>query len=191
MSKKLLILDIDETLVHTEVFYDQNPGNDYLHPGSYDFKFESSDGEAQYYVIKRPHLKEFLDWAFDNFKVAVWTAAGDIYAKKVLAGIGVDWRTLEFFYTKDNCTLKYDYETNQYYGVKNLTKLRKKYNLDEVLIVDDVDLTAVNNYGNLVHIKPFIYDRKDDELFKLKNYLEKIKDAKNFRSIEKRGWVNN
>ena len=77
-----------------------------------------------------------------------------------------------------------------YYGVKNLTKLRKKYNLDEVLIVDDVDLTAVNNYGNLVHIKPFIYDRKDDELFKLKNYLEKIKDAIYIRAINLTNTMN-
>jgi hypothetical protein len=43
----------------------------------------------------------------------------------------------------------------------------------------------------LVHVKPFTTDRNDEELLKLVGYLEKIKDAKNFRSIEKRGWSNN
>jgi carboxy-terminal domain RNA polymerase II polypeptide A small phosphatase len=191
LSKKLLILDLDETLIHTETQYDRNPLQDLYEVGTYDFKFSSSDGECQYYVTKRPHLKEFLDWAFENFKVAVWTAAGDVYAKNVLGGVGLDWRILEFFYTRENCTIKLDYELNHYYGIKNLTKLRKKYNLDEVLIVDDVANTAVNNFGNLVLIKPFTSDRNDSELLKLKNYLEKIKDAKNFRSIEKRGWANN
>jgi TFIIF-interacting CTD phosphatase-like protein len=98
---------------------------------------------------------------------------------------------LEFFYTRDNCTIKLDYETCQYYGVKNLSKIRKKYDLDKVLIVDDVHLTAVNNYGNLVPIKPFTTNRKDTELLKLIDYLEKIKDAKKFRNIEKREWDNN
>jgi len=186
MSDKLLVLDLDDTLFHTEKF-----PTDYLSEGTYDFKFPSGDEGYEYFVVKRPHVKLFLDWAFDNFKVAVWTAAGEKYATHALANLGVDTRLLEFFYTRDNCTLKYDYETGTHYGVKNLSKLRKKWDLDKVLIVDDVALTAVNNYGNLVHVKPFTTDRNDEELLKLVGYLEKIKDAKNFRSIEKRGWSNN
>ena len=185
MSKKLLILDIDQTLINTERF-----PTDYLSEGSYDFKFKSSDEDYEYFVIKRPYLNEFLDWSFDNFKVAIWTAAGDKYATHILANIGIDPRTLEFFHTQEHCTLKMDYESGSAYGLKNLSKIRKKYDLDNVLIVDDIHLTAANNYGNLVHIKPFITDKKDTELLKLKLYLEKIKDAKNFRSIEKRGWDN-
>lgn len=184
---KLLILDIDETLVHTEKF----PAQDYFEVKTFDFNFPSSDGVSYYFCLKRPHLDEFLEWAFQNFKVGVWTAAGDVYAKYILDNIGVDVSKLEFFYTKDKCTLKYDYELNQHYGVKNLNKLKKKWNLNKVLVVDDIAATAEQNYGNLIHIKQFFNDRKDCELLKLKNYLEKIKNAENFRSIEKRGWSNN
>lgn len=186
MSKKLLILDLDETLVHTEQF-----PKDFLSEGSYDFKHTSSEEGYEYFTVKRPNVDTFLKYAFENWKVAVWTAAGDKYALNIIKNLGIDVSQLEFFYTRDNCTIKLDYDTCQYYGVKNLSKIRKKYDLDKVLIVDDVHLTAVNNYGNLVPIKPFTTNRKDTELLNLIDYLEKIKDAKKFRNIEKRGWDNN
>ena len=58
----------------------------------------------------------------------------------------------------------------------------------KVLIVDDKSETAVNNYGNLIQIKPFTDDLNDTELLKLISYLETIKDESNYRRIEKRGW---
>ena len=189
MSKKLLILDLDETLIHTECVPD-----DQSHLFEYDFKMPSDKGSS-YYTKKRPFLSQFLDYAFDNFDVAVWTAAGLDYATLVLENIGVDKTKLKFFYTKENCTLRLDYEygphSGQYYGIKNLNKIKKKgYNLDEVLIVDDVLATAQNNWGNLVLIKPFTDDDSDTELLKLISYLETLKNSSNVRRIDKRGWSN-
>ena len=88
--------------------------------------------------------------------------------------------------------MKYEFETGFKYGVKNLEKVHKSlgWDLNNVLIVDDVQKTAINNYGNLIHIKEFFNDRSDIELNKLMGYLDKIKDSNNFRSIEKRGWSN-
>ena len=103
---------------------------------------------------------------------------------------GIDKNKLEFFWTRERCTMKYDFETGYNYGLKPLDKVRKSFNwdLNDILIVDDVKKTAINNYGNLIHIKDFINSKSDTELFKLIEYLEKIKDADNFRNIEKRGW---
>jgi RNA polymerase II subunit A small phosphatase-like protein len=191
--KKLLILDMDETLLHTECFRDI----DYLEEGSYDFKFPLGGGgwsndEHWYFTIKRPFLDEFMNYAFDNFKVAIWTAGGSDYASEAISRSGIDKNKLEFFWTRERCTMKYDFETGFRYGVKNLEKVHKSlgWDLNNVLIVDDVQKTAINNYGNLIHIKEFCNDRSDIELKKLMNYLDKIKDSNNFRSIEKRGWSN-
>jgi Dullard-like phosphatase family protein len=183
--KKLLILDIDETLIHTESVPD-----DYADMYDYDFIMSSRKG-SQYYTKKRPYLDQFLTYAFTNFDVAVWTAAGEDYAKLVLSNIGVNVSDLKFLYTKENCTLKLDYELGSYYGVKNLNKIKNKYDLNQVLIVDDIALTAKNNYGNLIQVKSFVNDYDDTELLKLISYLETIKDVENVRSIEKRGWSNN
>ncbi len=187
---RLLILDMDETLLHTECF----ESSDYIPEGSYDFKFpmgEYSGDQTWYFTIKRPFLDEFMKYAFDNFKVAIWTAGGSDYADTVISKCGVDKTKLEFFWTRERCTIKRDYETGNNYGEKNLSKVRNLgWNLDRVLIIDDVAKTASNNYGNLIRISEYFNSSKDTELLKLMNYLEIIKDEPNFRTIEKRGWSN-
>ena len=190
MAKKLLILDLDETLIHAT--------DDYQLEGDYDFKFElggtkwSWEQKTVYFVMKRPFLDEFLKYAFQNFNVAIWTAGGIDYARKIIEGIGITESSLEFFYTRNNCTIKVDYASGMYYGEKRLSKVSKSmgWDLEEMLIVDDVPETAVHNYGNLIRIRGFYGDNSDTELLKLSNYLEKIKDEVNFRRIEKRGWSN-
>jgi RNA polymerase II subunit A small phosphatase-like protein len=181
--KPLIILDIDETLIHTESVPDE-----FADKYDYDFKFKG-EGKSLFYTKKRPFLDQFLDYVYANFDVAIWTAAGEDYAREILKNIRVLESSLKFFYTRDNCTIKLNYDYSDYYGIKNLNKLKKKgYNLDRVLIVDDKSETAVNNYSNLIQIKPFTDDVNDTELLKLISYLEIIKDEPKYRSIEKRGW---
>lgn len=183
----LVILDIDETLIHSEWL-----PNDSLKENQYDFKFQLGDVDLDFsfFTIKRPYLKEFLDYVFDNFDVAIWTAASHDYATEILKGINIPIKGLKFFYSKNSCTLKLDYDTYQYYGVKNLSKISKNFDLNKVLIIDDIQKTAVNNYGNLIRIKPFESNLNDTELLKLISYLEIIKNEPNYRRIEKRGWSN-
>jgi RNA polymerase II subunit A small phosphatase-like protein len=182
--KPLLILDIDETLIHTDT-----APLEYEKHLNFDFKFKGNNSKSLYYTKKRPYLDEFLNYSFENFDIAIWTAAGAEYAEEILKGIGLDKSKLKFFYTQENCTLKLSLDYSNYFGVKNLQKLKKKgYDLNKVLIVDDIAETAVNNYGNLIQIKAFTDDPDDIELLKLISYLEKIKNEPNYRRIEKRGW---
>lgn len=183
--KPLLILDLDETLIHSESMRDELALNQNY---EYDFKFKNF-GRTFYYTNKRPYLEQFLEYAYENFDVAIWTAAGEDYAKEILKNIGILESSLKFLYTKDKCTLRVNHDYSKYYGVKNLNKIRKiGYDLNRVLIIDDIRETAVENYGNLILIKSFINNSDDCELLKLISYLEKIKDEPNYRRIEKRGW---
>lgn len=182
--KSLLILDIDETLIHTEerLLYQKTASKK-----NYDFETEF-DG-VLFSTVKRPFLKEFIDYAFSNFNIAIWTAATRDYAESILKNIGINEDDLIFFYCEENCTIRRDMESMKTYGVKNLNKLRKKgIDLERVLIVDDIAETAINNYGNLIHIKGFYDDLNDVELLKLISYLEKIKHESSYRKIDKRGW---
>lgn len=172
---RLIVLDIDETLLHSSIV--NQP---------FDFKFDI-DG-LTYYTKKRPHLKEFLEYCFENFNVAIWTAADKDYAEVILQNINISKSDLLFFYTKQNCSIKYNSETRNYDIIKPLDKVKYKISLNNILIVDDIIETARNNYGNIINIKKFMGDDNDNELLKLISYLEKIKNEPNFRSIEKRGW---
>lgn len=180
---RLLVLDLDETLIHTESVPDEWA----IHL-DFDFKFKGV-GKSLFYTKKRPFLEDFLNYAFKNFHIGIWTAAGKDYAKNIIKGIGINEKDLVFLYTQENCTIKMNLDYSNYYGVKDLKKIKKYgYDLKRTLIVDDVKETASNNYGNLILISNFTGDIDDVELLKLINYLEKIKDESNYRRIEKRGW---
>lgn len=194
--KGLLLLDLDETLIHSEEFPRTQTSTK-----EFDFRVGFESEPYWYMTKKRPFLDEFIKFAFENFDVGVWTASTEDYATIVLENIGIDITKLKCFYTRENCGMRLDYETNSYYGVKNLQKLKKRAwskpytnkigqirELDRILIVDDIAETAVNNHSNLVLIKPFYFDNNDTELLKLISYLQKIKDEPNYRTIDKRGW---
>jgi TFIIF-interacting CTD phosphatase-like protein len=171
--KNLLILDLDETLIFsTEKKLDYE--NDF-----------NADG---YYTYKRPYLDEFLEEVFKHFKVAVWTSAGELYAKQIIDNVLTEDQKLEFLFSSDRCTLKFDRENQTYYNVKKLSKLKKRYNLRNILIVDDTPIKASYNYGNYIRVNPFEGDEKDEELRFLKDYVISFKDCDNVRNIEKRNW---
>lgn len=65
---KLLILDLDETLIHAV----EQPLE-----RTADFKTDF------YYVYKRPFVNEFLEFCFQTFKVGVWITAGEYFARDV------------------------------------------------------------------------------------------------------------
>jgi carboxy-terminal domain RNA polymerase II polypeptide A small phosphatase len=183
MKDKLLILDVDETLIHTEL-------NEY----DCDFTMKFDDGdEYTYSTIKRPYLDQFLKYAFDNFQVGIFTTAKFVYVEKIMQNLGVDMSSFKFIFDREYCNTKFNNQTRERYLIKSLDRVRRTidFPLEKMLIVDDKPETASENYGNLIQIKPFFYDKNDTELLKLMSYLETIKDAENFRNIEKRGWSNN
>ncbi len=167
-------MDLDETLVHaSETKLDFSEA---------DFRFD------KYWVYKRPYLEEFLLSIKNDFKVAIWSLAGDEYVTKIVKNIIPEKYNLEFVWARSKCTLKRDYDLDAYFYSKPLKKLKTKgYLLEKILILDDSPEKGRDNYGNSIYIKEFIGD-KDDELKKLLIYLRQLKDADNVRVIEKRGW---
>ena len=67
--KILLILDLDETLIHATA---TKLSDDYA------FQF------FHYYVYKRPGLEAFLRSCAANFQLAVWSSASDDYVQQVV-----------------------------------------------------------------------------------------------------------
>lgn len=195
--KKLLVLDLDETLFHA---MDQSDFNKALKQG---FLKDHQDYDLEvldcYPAIERPGVHNFLHWAFQNFTVGVWTSAGEDYANDVVKQLMIDpgHGTPLFVYSANNCVKSYINTMMpyahyaQYHYVKDLKKLKKfGFSLQDTLIVDDSPEKVTRQYGNLVRIKPFRGDRSDTELDKLTKYLDWLKDESKFRTIEKRGWNN-
>ena len=176
-SNKLLILDVDETLIHaTEKELGFSP----------DFKLE------KYFVYKRPHLDQFLENISKHFTIGIWSSADDSYVTEIVNKIKPDNIEFEIIWGRSRCSLKKDYTFDNYFFEKRLDKLKKKgFKLEQIIIVDDTPEKSRNNYGNVIYIKEFLGDTTDEELNHLLDYLLTLKNAVNIRSIEKRGWRTN
>ncbi|MCE2570961.1 HAD family hydrolase [Motilimonas eburnea] len=174
MKQKLLILDLDETLIYATE-NKLNMGHSFI--------------AGQYFVYKRPYLKEFLEYCLDEFLVAVWTSSNELYAAKIVNQIFGEDHDLEFVWSRERCVRKFDPEIYDWFYVKDLKKVKKKgYSLESMIMVDDTPKKLIRNYGNLVRVCEFVGDQRDEELLDLIIYLEELKRVENVRQVEKRNW---
>lgn len=179
-AKPLLILDLDETLVHTvEVDKPQPPGltPDYV------------VGSCRHQVYRRPFLDEFLTIVGQYYDLAVWSSAGSLYVEPTVELIFADFSAPLFVWSSNRCTRRFDHESHQEYFIKDLKKVRKKgFDPERMLIVDDTPQKSERNFGSVVYIAEFNGEVDDCELLYLAQYLVSIANHANFRNLEKRGW---
>ena len=187
-GKILLILDLDETLIHATT---------QQLPAPADFEV------FHYHVYKRPGVDCFLRQVAAHFRLAVWSSASDDYVREIVSRLFPADIPLEFAWGRSRCTpfrlperdeqgfYSLDYSSKVEYA-KRLQKVRRRgFNLRQVLIVDDTPEKVLQHYGNAIYPKPFVGRPDDQELTGLAAYLLSLKDAENVRVIEKRYWRDN
>lgn len=169
----LLILDLDETLVHASQKKLEI---------QCDFEF------GGFLVYKRPYLEEFLESVCKDYLVAVWSSGTESYVHKLLDGIGLAHEQLKFVWTRNRCTKRFDPDLQEFFFLKDLKKVKSTgYDLNRVLILEDEPRKVQRHYGNAIYVRSY-FGTADSELLGLKNYLQKVKDVENIRQLEKRNW---
>lgn len=195
MEPILVVLDLDETLIHAE------DGESEVHPDlSPDFY---SYGHP---VYKRPGVHEFVEGVLDEFRIAVWTSAAGDYASVIVDHLfGQRRHELEFLWSRSHCTQKstarmFDEALNTephllmgwqpYHWTKEIRKIRRRgYKVDRVVAVDDTPQKWASSYGNLVRVPEWkAEDPEDNVLERLLPYLRWLNEQPNVRRVEKRGW---
>lgn len=181
-NKILLVLDIDETLIHARETALDRPA-DHIVFG--------------YHIYRRPHLKSFLDICFRHFQVAVWSSASDDYVEAVVKLIFPEPSSLLFVWGRSRASFRrvitdMDYTgdpSNHQHYTKPLTKLKRfGWSLERILIVDDTPEKSRQNYGNAIYPREFTGEPDDEELMLLGRYLTTLREEPNVRKIEKRLW---
>lgn len=186
-GKRLLILDIDQTLVYVaDDPYDVDTPSD--------FQFYADDDRC-YYGWKRPGLDRFLTWCFANYTIGVWSAADADYVDGVLSNILPVGCHPTFVWSRDRCSNKRIMDglhVSEVVTVKNLRKVfRRKisghrYRRSDVLILDDTSTTYLMNFGNALPIDQYSGGIEDVELARITDALENLKTKSDVRKVEKR-----
>ena len=176
--RKLVVLDLDATLISAQSLdkYDREANRKKA------AKFEKSYQMDNFYqIFGRPNLDIFLDFLFSNFRVAVWTAASQLYALSVIEN---------FILTKPSRKLEFvmfDYHNEDAMkrgrGTKDLDLLKNFYGMDlndrDVIIVDDYDEVCKVNKKKSIRSRFFEYSKRGSENDKfLLTIIPKLKKFK-------------
>lgn len=162
MSKKLLVLDIDGTLIY----------------GSADPPTDDSDyfmviaQKQAICVQKRPGLDLFLKFCKENYDLAVWSSGTKEYVEKILAVIGLDVDSLKYFFTRNDCELrmiksKSSDGEDRAIILKPLERIWRQgtYAASDVWILDDTPETYQDNMQNAIPIYSYRGEDEDHGLY--------------------------
>ena len=165
-NKKTLILDLDETLVHSSFIPFEN--NDIVLNVDFDGIIYNI------YVLVRPGAESFIKNMSKYYEIVIFTASLSNYASPLLDILDSD-KFIKYRLYRDHCTF-----INGIY-IKDLKKLNR--DLKDLIIVDNSPLAYAFDTDNGLPIKTWYEDRSDIELLKISKLLEflaKVKDIRKF-----------
>ena len=155
-GKKTLVLDLDETLVHSQF-------------GPFDIQsdvvinIEIENEIHDIHVLVRPGVKEFLEKISKKYEIVIFTASISKYAGPLLDILDKN-KLCSYRLFREHCTL-----INTSF-VKDLKKLGR--DLKDVVIVDNSPMAYLLNSDNGLPILTWFDDKNDRELYRICPILE-------------------
>ena len=168
-DKKTLILDLDETLVHSS--FTPFEKNDIVLNVDFDGIMYNI------YVLVRPGAKNFIKNISKYFEVVTFTASLSNYASPLLDLLDSE-HNIKYRLYREHCTF-----LNGIY-IKDLKRLNR--NLKDLIIVDNSPLAYAFHSENGLPIKTWYDDPNDVELIKISKLLEFLSKAKDVRNYIKK-----
>ncbi|XP_028802602.1 CTD small phosphatase-like protein 2 [Neltuma alba] len=167
-KKHTLVLDLDETLVHST--WEPCYGVDFT------IHFADNDNKDQtVYVRKRPFLEVFLKRVSEIFEVIIFTASQRCYAEKLLDVLDPDGKFFSGRRYRDSCILLDEVYT------KDLTVLG--LDLAKVFIIDNSPQVFRLQPDNGIPIESWFDDASDSSLMSLLPFLETFVDVDDVRPV--------
>jgi Dullard-like phosphatase family protein len=173
-KKYLLILDIDETLVHSEVLVDN--GREVPHSGKpYDHQltFNNPGGKTDVFGVRiRPFAQEFIGRMARIYDLAVYTASSRDYADAVMDLFDPQRSIFCARLYRENCIRQ---------GNMNIKDMGV---FDEnSFLVDNLIYSYAFHMNNGIPICPFVDDTMDVELQDLADILEHLPQYESFNAM--------
>lgn len=147
LGKKCLVLDLDETLIHSQ--FNQTKAPDLSVP----VQFE--DMVKPIFVYKRPGVDEFLEYVGKHFEVVIFTASLASYADPVIDFLDRT-KTIKYRLYRESCV----FAEGLY--LKDLRRLGRP--LDQTILIDNAATSYLLQPENGVAILSWFSDLEDREL---------------------------
>ena len=176
--KKLLLLDLDETLVHCTGKISEINKN-YQHSVEVTLSYGK---KAMIGINIRPFFKEALQMLKDNYTLVIYTASHQSYTDAVLKLIDPNNEIFEYRLYRYNC-IPVKIEDKNFF-VKDLDII-ENYSLDDMIIVDNSVLSFAFHIDNGIPIVPYYEGNEDSELKILASILLEQNTEKNLRKVVK------
>jgi len=171
-GRKCLVLDLDETLVHSS--FKPIPGPDFVIP------IEIENTIYRVYVKKRPYVDDFLLRCSKIYEVVIFTASLSKYANPLLDKLDFN-KTISHRLFRETCVL------NGTSYVKDLRVLGRK--LKNIIFVDNSPHSYAFQPQNAIPIETWFDDMTDTCLLDLLPVLESTlincKDVRNILDANK------
>eukprot|EP00128_Syssomonas_multiformis_P001079 Colp12_sorted_trinity150504_noHs@25003 len=167
-KKKILVLDLDETLIHSSLRG---------YSREYDLKVEvfTDKFACLFYVCKRPHVDYFLSKVAEWYTVIVFTASLREYADPVIDMLDQGKGLISKRYFRESCV--------QSFGnyIKNLAMIEP--DLSNILIVDNSPGAYEHHPENAIPIETWEDNPRDECLLDLLPFLDCLRHTCDVRSI--------
>ena len=164
--KPCLVLDLDETLVHSSFKAVENA--DFIIP------IEIEGRLCNCYVLKRPWVDTFIEAVAEQYEVVVFTASLSKYGDPLLDLLDPN-RRMKYRLFRESCAL---FEGN---FVKDLSSLGR--DMKSTIIIDNSPHSYVFQPENAIPIGTYIDDPADTELADTMPYLSMLAEQEDVRNI--------
>ncbi|RPB04431.1 NIF-domain-containing protein [Choiromyces venosus 120613-1] len=156
-GKKCLVLDLDETLVHSSFKV--------LHQADFTIPVDIEGSYHNVYVIKRPGVDEFMRRVGELYEIVVFTASVSKYGDPLLDQLDIH-HVVHHRLFRDSCF------NNQGNYVKDLSQLGR--DLKDTIIIDNSPTSYIFHPQHAVPISSWFSDAHDNELLDLIPVLEDL-----------------
>jgi Dullard-like phosphatase family protein len=184
-NKKILLLDLDETLIHAD-FNEEFAGDEAI---KYETiikffpKVEQNEENEEYSVgiFVRNGVNDFLAEVSKHFDVGIFTASVKEYADAVISFLDPEKKYIKFRLYRNNCI-----NFNNSITIKDL-RIFKDCDLSKIVLLDNSIYSFAAQLSNGILINSFYNDKSDMELYNVLNYLmNQILNAEDVRDVNER-----
>lgn len=175
LKRKTLILDLDETLIHSHhdgvLRQTVKPGT----PPDFVLKVVIDRHPVRFFVHKRPHVDYFLDVVSQWYELVVFTASMEIYGAAVADKLDGNRGILKRRYYRQHCKLDHGSYTKDLSAIDN--------NLSRVFILDNSPGAYRSYPDNALPITSWFSNPTDTALLNLLPMLDALRFVSDVRSV--------